>query len=110
MKWLSKWFQNQLKKAIESAREDEKRGFAVPIEKMTIAGLTGGSNKLRLGPDLYSQGIQFTLHRATGGYVVEMSEYDPIQDRSHKALHVLHASEDLGPALSKIITFENLKR
>lgn len=57
-----------------------------------------------------SRGMNITVFRATGGQVIQTSQYDPRTDRSVTNLYVVHDTDDLGAELSQIITRENLSR
>lgn len=57
-----------------------------------------------------SRGIDFTLYRATGGYVIEYHYYDDVKETSYDSLHVITEDKDLGEAISKILTFESLRK
>jgi hypothetical protein len=53
--------------------------------------------------------MNFTIHRADGGHVVEMRIYDRKRDENDIKLHVITDDKDLGEELGKIITFSNLR-
>jgi hypothetical protein len=53
--------------------------------------------------------MNFAVYRANGGTVVEINRYDRKKDDNYCDLHIVHSDENLGEALSKIITFESLK-
>ena len=59
---------------------------------------------------LQSRGIAFTLYNANGGTVVELRDYDPVQDRHTNVMYVISKDQDLGEQLSHIVTMEALKR
>ena len=59
---------------------------------------------------LNTRGTQFTLYNANGGTVVELRDYDPINDRVHTLLYVISSEKDLGEQLGHIVTMEALKR
>ena len=59
--------------------------------------------------------INFQIYPANGGHVAEITFVDPTQftiggTNPRKSLHIIPSSEDLGEALSKIITYEMLKK
>jgi hypothetical protein len=58
---------------------------------------------------LQSNGFRLQVYKASGGIVVETSVYDERKDRHSQGLHVITEDKDLGEAISKIITYENLK-
>lgn len=97
MKWFDKWF---LKKA--------RWAWSIPQEKEEDEGpsldMTPNSGELE------SRGINFTLHNANGGYVIELRHYDEKADRMKNSLHIVPHDKDLGESLNHIITYEALKR
>ena len=56
------------------------------------------------------EGMNFTLYKANGGYVMEMRVYDRKTDRNDNKLHIITADQDLGQAIAHIITFEALQQ
>jgi hypothetical protein len=54
-------------------------------------------------------GINFSVCKATGGYVVETRSYDPHTDRSKTKLHIITDEMDIGHEIGKIITMETLR-
>lgn len=58
----------------------------------------------------FQGGLSFTLHRANGGYVVSTGYYDITSDRHTQNLHVVGDNEEIGDAISKIITLEGLRQ
>lgn len=56
-----------------------------------------------------SNGMDFSVYRASGGYIVEYHRYDrKSDDREHK-LHIITEDTDLGQGLSQVITLEMLR-
>lgn len=112
MKFFNNWFAKKVKWAINHLQEerdsDMRADIAVPTNKIR----SGRGLKLETGHqhELQSRGVNFTLYTATGGTVVELRSYDDRTDRHVNALHVIPSDADLGEALSKIITYEALKR
>ncbi len=54
--------------------------------------------------------VQFKLHHASGGFVVEHCSYDSESDRYvSPKLTVIHSDEDLGKRLKDIVFMEGLK-
>lgn len=98
MKWFYKWLGNKIKRSNES--EIEKSLWGNPI---TSSRSSFGDNKL-------SGGMSFTVHRASGGLVVEHSHYDEKLDRNDQSIHVITDEQDLGESLAKILTIELLRR
>ena len=92
IRWLNKKFNHYLKDA--SVRE--------VYANQTIAGSTKTSN-------LNSFGMNFTVYKANGGFIVEYHQYDRHRDRGEHKLHIVTEDKDLGEELGKIISFETLR-
>lgn len=58
---------------------------------------------------LDAPGINFRVCKATGGYVVETSSYDPNTDRTRANLHIITDEQDMGQEIGKILTMEALR-
>lgn len=56
-----------------------------------------------------SRGMNFTLYRANGGYIIEHRVYDHKTDRNNNSLHIITEEKNLGEEIAKIITYENLR-
>lgn len=70
-----------------------------------------GRNKMITeGYPLVSDGINFTMHQATGGIVIEVRFYDRKQDETLSSLYIIPSGNDIGEELSKILTVEKLKK
>jgi hypothetical protein len=54
--------------------------------------------------------MNFTLHPAIGGFILELSHYDASTDRYSQRLHIINDSDDMGDAISKILTLELLRK
>ena len=59
--------------------------------------------------EIGKQGMNFTIHPATGGYILEYRVYDKKNDRSDNKLHIINNDQDLGESIGKIITMEILR-
>jgi hypothetical protein len=90
-RWLNKKFNRYLKDA-------EVGDYATT----TIAGSPKTSN-------LNSFGMNFTVYKANGGFIIEYHYYDRHRDRSENKLHIVTEDKDLGEELGKIISFETLR-
>jgi len=62
------------------------------------------------GSQLDSRGMNFTIHMANGGYVLEYSTYNDKTDRHDNTLHIITADTDLGQGIAHIITLEMLRK
>lgn len=111
MKWFDRWFAKKCKQAWEDPPEDRENeskyaniglatGRPMPRRNLTVKSDDG----------LHSRGTSFTLYNANGGTVVELRDYDPMNDRHHTVLYVIPKELDLGQQLGHIVTMEALKR
>lgn len=100
MNWFFRWFQTRLNRM----NYEEN---AVECESSRASDLIGGGFRERIGAE---NSLQFTVHMASGGYVLEYHNYDEKRDRTERRLYVIHEGEDLGESLSKIITLELLRK
>ena len=62
------------------------------------------------GSQLDSRGMNFTIHMANGGYVLEYSTYNDKTDRHDHALHLIPSEQDMGQSIAHIITLEMLRK
>ena len=60
-------------------------------------------------PSLDSEGMRFTVFKASGGFVIETRTYDRRKDESNNKIYVVTENQDLGQELGKIITMETLR-
>lgn len=111
MKWFDKWIAKKVRRAWDeasdvqhkiSAKEKYALGTAINLAGAQIRPT--GSNELESQPDL-----NFRMYRAENGYAMEVRRYDKRVDRHSIALHLITDEQDLGQAISHIITVESLK-
>jgi len=69
-----------------------------------------GISPISKGRRLDHNGMNFTIHSANGGYVMEYNTYDPRTDERNTALHLITSDQDLGQSIAHIITFEMLRK
>ena len=62
------------------------------------------------GSQLDSRGMNFTIHMANGGYVLEYSSYNEKTDRHDNTLHIINSDTDLGQGIAHVITLEMLRK
>lgn len=96
MKWFDKWFAKKCKQAWESDREEP-----MPANLATA--------KVSRRESIDANGMNFSVYKANGGYVVEYRQYDRQRDRHDNKLHIINEDQDLGESLGKIISFEALR-
>ena len=94
MTWFDKWLAGKVKKAWEH-------------EQVNTIGVKAASlvDSDRLG----DPSLNFRMHRAETGWIMEVHRYDRKTDRSNRAMHIINDSEDLGDSIAKIITMETLR-
>lgn len=91
MKWLYRWLDRKIK--------NTRNECYIEADKVqTISGSRMDSN-----------GMNFTVYRASGGHVIETRAYDRHKDRNNHGLHIITDDKDLGEEIGKIITYENLR-
>jgi hypothetical protein len=97
MRWFEEWI-------LQRARRINNRPQA-------DSTMTAGRNQIMRENSIGDRQhrMNFAVYRANGGTVVEINRYDRKKDDNYCDLHIVHSDENLGEALSKIITFESLK-
>jgi hypothetical protein len=68
------------------------------------------SARVSRGSHLDSRGMSFTIHQASGGYVLEYASYDEKTDRHNHNLHIINSDTDLGQGIAHVITLEMLRK
>ena len=68
------------------------------------------ANLISRGSQLDNRGMNFTIHMANGGYVLEYSSYNEKTDRHDNTLHIIPSEQDLGQGIAHIITLEMLRK
>ena len=91
-------------KVMRSRREIE--GF--DSAKLPYAGNSIGT-VASMGSELNAHGMNFKIYKASGGTIVETSQYDRRTDRHANGLYIVTDDKDLGKEIGKIITMESLK-
>ena len=93
MNWFDKWIARKVRQAWDQEAN-------VPINKATAL-----ITEDRLGDPT----MNFRMHRAETGWIMEVGRSDRKTDRYSKVLHLIHDDEDLGDSIAKIITMETLR-
>lgn len=118
MKWFFTWLYNGLKEVEQQGREEMIYGQPATAG-MNASNRTRKFSNLKVGLatareeyqiSLNQSAMVFKLYPATGGHIVEYSYYDEKKDQNNQALHLIPSDQDLGDALSKIMTLEALRR
>jgi len=98
MKWFDKWFDKKVKQAWENQRKEN-------YTNVQTVELVSRDDSVSIDSD----GMNFKVYRANGGYIIETKKYDKKHDEVNNKLHIVTDDKDLGQELGKIITFENLR-
>ena len=56
-----------------------------------------------------ARGMNFTIYKANGGFVLEHRQYDSKTDRSNNYLHIITEEMELCEEIAKIITYTTLR-
>lgn len=112
MKWLDKWIMNQAQRIHKRVSDEpiqikmlkEHTLNAINIGQAIAPGMAIRGDRLDCTPDL-----NFKMYRAENGYVMEVRHQDKKTERTSINLHVIGEDQDLGTAISHIITLESLK-
>jgi hypothetical protein len=90
MGFLTRWFSRKVNNALAEDR---------------IIRESTATDRSRLN----SSGMNFSVYKANGGFIIEYHYYDRHRDRSENKLHIVTEDKDLGEELGKIISFETLR-
>ena len=83
---------------------------SVPVSSEDYITTKHGFNKkMSSGEGIGKEGMNFTIHPAAGGYILEYRVYDHKNERSNNKLHIINEDQDLGESIGKIITLEILR-
>ena len=91
---MRNWLRNKLHNFIFSTKESNKLAATTSRDDSRIA----------------SRGMNFTIHPASGGYILEYSSYDQKTDDHNYTLHIIGADQDLGQGIAHVITLELLRK
>ncbi len=113
MRWFFKWLHAGLLR--EEYNDDDEPAYS--SQSINVARPMSSKRMRMMQQDQHTTGVSlnqsamlFKLYPATGGHIVEYSYYDEKKDSNTQALHLIHSHQDLGEALSQIMTLEALKR
>jgi len=98
---IIKWFK---KKVVQWVRED----WNSPKSESNL--VSASTSSISKGRRIDNSGMNFTIHSANGGYVMEYNTYDPRTDDRNTALHIIPSDQDLGQGIAHIITLEMLRK
>ena len=93
MNWFYRWLRNKLNH-VDMEKYNTTKDLAIAIPHVR---------------SIETHGMNFSVHRANGGYIVQYSQYDSRKDRAEPKLHIITDDKELGEELGKIISFESLR-
>lgn len=92
MNWFKRWFASMSRDAWDSARP-------YATDKVTAAP----RDQLR------NEGLNFTLHQAVGGHILESKKYNEKTDRHENTLYMIHDDQDFAKQVAQSIMLEQMK-
>jgi len=97
---MKNWLRNKL------------QNFLYPQDECVVESKSHRRGPLAItrGSQLDSRGMNFTIHMANGGYVLEYSSYNEKTDRHDNTLHIINSDTDLGQGIAHVITLEMLRK
>jgi len=107
MSWFERWLSKKMQTAWNQQREEAV--YAEPKQRNT--GLfIGSANKIARNTDLdIRPTMNFKMHHAENGWVVEVHGYDQRTDNTWSKLHLISDTEEFDKALAQIMTLEALR-
>jgi hypothetical protein len=100
-----------LDRAIKSNREED---YSPKVNLSKPRGLNMvGAQAISAGTQTQfsrQKSLNFSLHPAEGGYILEYNHYDENHDRHHQRLHIINDSDNMGESIANILTLELLRR
>ena len=106
MSFLGNWFKKKIFNVIKEYHEPSEPDWQ--SMNSTHPGAIVSSRQSKESR-LRSNGLDFTIYMASGGYVIEYHSYDFKKDESINRIHVIPEGDDVGESISKIITLELLR-
>lgn len=105
MKWLKRKLYNWVR---QGERLSDLELEPISINSVKTATVSSRGKSANIGN--HNTRMNFTLHKANGGFVVEYSHYDERSDRHYESLHLIGSEEEFADSLAKIIFLECLKK
>lgn len=95
MNWFYRWLRNKM--------------HSLDVEKTNRIYATEPISSMAQSLSHRESGMNFTVYRANGGYVIQYNQYDKRSDRADSKLHIITDDKTLGEEIGKIISFESLR-
>ena len=102
MNWFNQWLSKKIQQSWEQAREQK-----VYAEQTHFIGTP---NKISRNRDLDMRAtMNFKMHHAENGWVIEIHGYDERTDSSWSKLYLIGEDEDFDRSLAHIMTIQALR-
>jgi hypothetical protein len=101
MKITKKQLKKKIRKALEKTKYQGEDRLICDSDRLTLSAPMQT-------PDMRPM-IHFQVYPASGGYVSEVRTFCKKTGNTNTTLHIIPSEQELGEALSKIITIETLK-
>lgn len=96
---MTRLIRKYLKKLIRWAERYHETSEYDSVESVVVSN-NGG---------IRANGMNFSLYKANGGYIVEYRVYDEVNDKNDNKLHIITNDEQMSERIGQIITLELLR-
>lgn len=104
--FIQNWFNRKVKQALVQPAPPKDNWDDTGIHSLTLNSAKSSTRSRQLDRD---PTMQFKLHKAENGWVVEMFGYDEKADRSFSRLNLILDGTDFDKELSHIVTMQALR-
>lgn len=105
MKWLDRLLLTGVRNALKWENESDR------MENMKIPTLSNSQIASAMQPQFFDRttAYNFTIHKASSGFIVEFQYYNTKKDENNRRLHIITDEQDFTAELGKIVTTELLR-
>jgi hypothetical protein len=103
MNWFDRWLAKKVQKYWNESRE-EKLQYNSDVKMNIISTKHVSTRSLDVQPTL-----NFRLHHAENGWIVEVTCHDTRTDRHTTRMHLIGDDQEFDQAICQIITLESLR-
>ena len=107
MKWFDNWIARCLQR-YQQRQDNYESG--PPMSASRYLTTQAGSKRANTNESLRTRGMNFSIHPASGGHVLEYNSYNNKTDEYENTLHLIPSDNDLGQSIGHAITLEMLKK
>lgn len=94
--FIKRWITKIVRETLDYNTRDEQPCLSVPVSDNSI-------------PRDLEKSINFTVHHAAGGRVVELRRYDQRKGENVTRLYIITEDKEFGNEIDKIVTMELLR-